>query len=111
VSAGRSDGPLSGAVGHNVACSDWTSLDCGRGLWELWGTRSVLQAGVDERSVSLARAGASFGLGPGHVDFAGSSVAHMVGGVAALANAIVLGPRLGKHDSGEPRFALRTGAP
>jgi Amt family ammonium transporter len=44
----------------------------------------------------LSQLGANFGLGHGHVDFAGSSVVHMVGGVAALAGAIVLGPRLGK---------------
>jgi len=45
----------------------------------------------------LAQLGANFGLGHGHVDFAGSSVVHMVGGVTALAGAIVLGPRLGKY--------------
>ena len=45
----------------------------------------------------LADLGVNFGLGHGHVDFAGSSVVHMVGGVAALAGAIVLGPRLGKY--------------
>jgi len=44
----------------------------------------------------LADLGTNFGLGHGHVDFAGSSVVHMVGGVAALAGAIVLGPRIGK---------------
>lgn len=46
----------------------------------------------------LAALGVNFGLGHGHVDFAGSSVVHMVGGVAALAGAIVLGPRIGKYD-------------
>ncbi len=46
----------------------------------------------------LATLGSNFGLGHGHVDFAGSSVVHMVGGVAALAGGIVLGPRLGKYD-------------
>ena len=46
----------------------------------------------------LAALGTNFGLGHGHVDFAGSSVVHMVGGVAALAGAIVLGPRIGKYD-------------
>jgi Amt family ammonium transporter len=44
----------------------------------------------------LSDLGANFGLGHGHVDFAGSSVVHMVGGVAALAGAIVIGPRIGK---------------
>ena len=43
----------------------------------------------------LSRLGA-VGLGHGHVDFAGSSVVHMTGGVTALAGALVLGPRVGK---------------
>jgi Amt family ammonium transporter len=51
----------------------------------------------------LADLGTNFGLGHGHVDFAGSSVVHMVGGVAALAGAIVLGPRIGKYTkAGKP---------
>lgn len=45
----------------------------------------------------LSQLGANFGLGHGHVDFAGSSVVHMVGGIAALAGARVLGPRIGKY--------------
>jgi Amt family ammonium transporter len=45
----------------------------------------------------LAQLGVNFHLGHGHVDFAGSSVVHMVGGVAALAGAIVIGPRIGKY--------------
>jgi ammonium transporter, Amt family len=50
----------------------------------------------------LSQLGAQFGLGHGHVDFAGSSVVHMVGGVAALAGAIVIGPRIGKYsETGE----------
>jgi ammonium transporter, Amt family len=44
----------------------------------------------------LSALGSNFGLGHGHVDFAGSSVVHMVGGVAGLAGAIVIGPRIGK---------------
>ncbi len=45
----------------------------------------------------LAALGVNLGLGHGHVDFAGSSVVHMTGGLTALAGAIVLGPRLGKY--------------
>jgi Amt family ammonium transporter len=45
----------------------------------------------------LSQLGVNFGLGHGDVDFAGSSVVHMVGGMAALAGAIVIGPRVGKY--------------
>jgi Amt family ammonium transporter len=44
----------------------------------------------------LSALGAAAGLGHGHVDFAGSSVVHMTGGITALAGTLVLGPRLGK---------------
>ncbi len=46
----------------------------------------------------LADLGVNFGLGSGHVDFAGSSVVHMTGGMMALAGALVLGPRIGKYN-------------
>jgi len=46
----------------------------------------------------LANLGANFGLGHGHVDFAGSSVVHMQGGVIALIFAWLIGPRYGKYD-------------
>jgi Amt family ammonium transporter len=52
----------------------------------------------------LAQGGINWGLGHGAVDFAGSGVVHAMGGVIALAGAMVLGPRIGKYDSqGRPR--------
>ena len=44
----------------------------------------------------LANLGTNFGLGHGYADFAGSGVVHSVGGVLALALAIIVGPRIGK---------------
>ncbi|MGQ9778791.1 MAG: ammonium transporter [Bacillota bacterium] len=42
------------------------------------------------------------GLGGGYKDFAGSGAVHAVGGLMALAGAMVLGPRLGKFVKGKP---------
>jgi ammonium transporter, Amt family len=47
----------------------------------------------------LATLGKNFGLGHGHVDFAGSSVVHMTGGVIALVTAKLLGARRGKYNA------------
>jgi ammonium transporter, Amt family len=51
----------------------------------------------------LSTLGTNFHLGHGHVDFAGSSVVHMTGGVMALVGAKLLGPRVGKYnEDGSP---------
>ncbi len=47
--------------------------------------------------------GVNYGLGHGYCDFAGSGVVHAVGGMTALALAMILGPRIGKYSkSGKP---------
>ena len=45
----------------------------------------------------LAMLGSNFGLGHGYADFAGSGVVHSVGGITALACALIVGPRIGKY--------------
>lgn len=52
----------------------------------------------------MSQLGSTMGLGHGYCDFAGSTVVHGIGGWAAMALAIVLGPRIGKYGKdGKPR--------
>ena len=46
----------------------------------------------------LAQLGGNLGLGKGYCDFAGSGVVHAVGGLTALAVALIIGPRIGKFN-------------
>ncbi len=46
----------------------------------------------------LSQLGTNVGLGKGYCDFAGSGVVHAVGGLTALAVAMIIGPRIGKFN-------------
>ncbi|TMA45385.1 MAG: ammonium transporter, partial [Deltaproteobacteria bacterium] len=46
----------------------------------------------------LSQLGVNFKLGHGYCDFAGSGVVHSVGGLTALAVAMIIGPRIGKYN-------------
>ncbi|MDR3763580.1 MAG: ammonium transporter [Acidobacteriota bacterium] len=46
----------------------------------------------------LSQLGTNLGLGKGYCDFAGSGVVHAVGGLTALALALIIGPRIGKFN-------------
>jgi Amt family ammonium transporter len=46
----------------------------------------------------LSQLGSNLGLGKGYSDFAGSGVVHAVGGMTALAVAMILGPRIAKFN-------------
>ncbi len=46
----------------------------------------------------LSQLGSNLGLGHGYADFAGSGVVHSVGGITALAMALIIGPRIGKFN-------------
>jgi Amt family ammonium transporter len=46
----------------------------------------------------LSALGGNLGLGKGYCDFAGSGVVHAVGGLTALACALIVGPRIGKFN-------------
>ncbi len=46
----------------------------------------------------LSQLGSNLGIGHGYVDFAGSSVVHMQGGVIGLIFSWLLGPRIGKYN-------------
>ncbi|KAH7295349.1 hypothetical protein KP509_27G043300 [Ceratopteris richardii] len=65
----------------------------------LWSSNGWMSASADAGSLLL---------GSGAVDFAGSGVVHMVGGIAGFWGALIEGPRIGRFDAyGRPNKSMR----
>jgi Amt family ammonium transporter len=78
----------------------WWGLFCGAVYYPLFGAWTW-------GGGWLSQLGNNLDLGFGYVDFAGSGVVHAMGGAAALAGAIILGPRIGKFGKdGRPKALL-----
>ncbi|XP_021897008.1 ammonium transporter 1 member 1 [Carica papaya] len=56
---------------------------------------------------SATRGDGNLLFGSGVIDFAGSGVVHMVGGIAGLWGAFIEGPRIGRFENGGKSIALR----
>ncbi|KAK1260898.1 Ammonium transporter 1 member 1 [Acorus gramineus] len=56
---------------------------------------------------SASRTDGDLLFGSGVIDFAGSGVVHMVGGIAGLCGALIEGPRIGRFDQSNRSAALR----
>jgi len=68
-------------------------------VWSTDGWLSVFSQGYWEtEGVNGTYGSMNFPLGGGVIDFAGSGVVHMTGGVAALFGAAIVGPRVGRFD-------------
>ncbi len=74
-------------------------------LWPFLAFTIVLTAVIYPLSASW-KWGGGFLDGAGFLDFAGSTVVHSVGGWAALAGALILGPRIGKYKGGKRSRSL-----
>ncbi len=61
----------------------------------------VVMTGLIYPVVGAWKWGGGWLAGLGFLDFAGSTVVHLTGGVAALVGAAILGPRIGKYGSGK----------
>ena len=82
-----------GAMAERWAWKNFVCSDCGLRCL-IASTRNWVWGGG-----WLAQGGVNWGLGHGAVDFAGSGVVHAMGGVIALAGAMVIGPRIGKFNA------------
>jgi len=65
--------------------------------WGWSGTGFLSYADVDGNSVSS--------FGPAFLDFAGSGIVHLVGGMGALVGSICVGPRKGRFDTADANFS------
>ncbi|KAL0368529.1 UNVERIFIED_CONTAM: Ammonium transporter 1 member 1 [Sesamum calycinum] len=104
-------GPSNGFIGHHYfGMKEIPSPDFDYSMFLYQWAFAIAAAGITSGSIAErtnANNKKNLLFGSGVIDFAGSGVVHMVGGIAGLYGALIEGPRIGRFDHEGRAVALR----